>query len=65
MERMKCKGEKVVIRKAVKSYAKPLIEYLNIIGGESEFLTFEISEFGVSVLKKHWVNGEEDSYEEK
>jgi len=30
----------VVIRKATKSDAKSLIDYLDIIGGESDFLTF-------------------------
>ncbi|WP_010238463.1 GNAT family N-acetyltransferase [Clostridium arbusti] len=40
---------KVIIRKAVQSDAKGLIEYLNIIGGESNFLTFGIGEFGGSI----------------
>lgn len=40
---------KVIIRKAVQSDAKGLIEYLNIIGGESNFLTFGIGEFEVSI----------------
>jgi RimJ/RimL family protein N-acetyltransferase len=37
---------KIIIKKAVKSDAKALIEYLNIIGGESDFLTFGIGQFG-------------------
>lgn len=40
---------KVIIRKAIKSDAKALIEYLNIIGGESDFLTFGIGQFGRSI----------------
>jgi RimJ/RimL family protein N-acetyltransferase len=39
----------IVIRKAVKSDSKVLIEYLNIIGGESDFLTFGTGEFGRSI----------------
>ena len=41
-------NEKVKIRKAVKSDAASLIEYLNIIGGESDFLTFGPGEFARS-----------------
>ena len=41
--------EKVAIRKAETSDAAALIEYLNIIGGESDFLTFGPGEFGRSV----------------
>ncbi len=40
---------KIIIREAVKEDAKLLIEYLNTIGGESDFLTFGIGEFGKSV----------------
>jgi RimJ/RimL family protein N-acetyltransferase len=39
----------IVIRKAVKSDSKVLIEYLNTIGGESDFLTFGTGEFGRSI----------------
>lgn len=41
--------ENIVIRKAVKNDAKALISYLDIIGGESDFLTFGAGEFGASV----------------
>jgi len=41
--------EKVTIRKAEISDAAALIEYLNIISGESDFLTFGPGEFGRSV----------------
>lgn len=41
--------EKVIIRKANKSDAKALVDYLNIIGGESDYLTFGAGEFGKSV----------------
>lgn len=41
--------EKIIIRKVNKSDAKALIEYLNVIGGESDFLTFGIGQFGISV----------------
>lgn len=40
---------KAIIRKADKSDAKALIEYLNIIGGESDFLTFGIGQFEKTV----------------
>ncbi|EJP6473544.1 GNAT family N-acetyltransferase [Clostridium botulinum] len=49
MKEINLDGEKVIIRKANKFYAKELIKYLNIIGGESDFLTFRIGEFGRSV----------------
>ncbi|MCY6958510.1 GNAT family N-acetyltransferase [Clostridium brassicae] len=49
MKEMKVKNEQIIIREAKKSDAKALIEYLNIIGGESDFLTFGIGEFGRSV----------------
>lgn len=42
-------NEKVIIRKANTSDAKALIKYLNIIGGESDFLTFGMGQFGRSV----------------
>ncbi len=38
MKEMKVNDEKVIIRKANKSDAKALIEYLNVIGEESDFL---------------------------
>jgi RimJ/RimL family protein N-acetyltransferase len=41
--------EKVTIRNATISDAAALIEYLDIIGGESDFLTFGPGEFGRSV----------------
>lgn len=49
MKEISNSSEKVIIRKAVKSDAKALIEYLNIIGGESDFLTFGIGQFGRSI----------------
>lgn len=49
MKEMKVKDEKVIISKANKSDAKSLIEYLNVIGGESDFLTFGAGQFGRSV----------------
>lgn len=49
MKEFNVNNEKVIIRKANKSDAKALIEYLNVIGGESDFLTFGIGEFGESV----------------
>ncbi|SNS72645.1 Protein N-acetyltransferase, RimJ/RimL family [Anaerovirgula multivorans] len=49
MEEINVNNEKVIIRKANKSDAKSLIEYLNIIGGESDFLTFRTGEFGRSI----------------
>jgi len=49
MKEMNINDEKVIIRKAKKSDAKALIEYLNVIGGESDFLTFGIGEFEKSV----------------
>ena len=42
-------SEKPKIRKASSSDAASLIEYLNIIGSESDFLTFGKGEFGRSI----------------
>lgn len=41
--------KKIIIRKALKSDAKALIEYLEVIGGESDFLTFSKGQFGRSI----------------
>jgi RimJ/RimL family protein N-acetyltransferase len=49
MKKIGNNSEKVVIRKAVKSDAKALIEYFNIIGGESDFLTFGTGQFERSI----------------
>ncbi len=49
MKEMMINNEKVIIRKSIKSDAKALIEYLNVIGGESDYLTFGIGEFELSV----------------
>ena len=45
MKELNSKYGKIIIRKAVKPDAKELIEYLNIIGGESDFLTFGAGQF--------------------
>lgn len=49
MKEIKVNDEKVIIRKANKIDASALIEYLNVIGGESDFLTFGREEFGRDV----------------
>lgn len=49
MSNIRINNEKVIIRKADKQDAKKLVEYLNIIGGESDYLTFGAGEFGKSV----------------
>ncbi|AKN30983.1 acetyltransferase [Clostridium carboxidivorans P7] len=45
MSDIKCSKKDFLIRKAVKEDGKALIEYLNIIGGESDFLTFGKDEY--------------------
>lgn len=45
MKEIKIINENVIIRKGIKSDAKSLIEYLNLIGGESDFLTFGAGEY--------------------
>ncbi|MCY6483808.1 GNAT family protein [Clostridium aestuarii] len=52
MKEIKVKDEKIIIRKANKADAKALIEYLNVIGGESDFLTFAAGEFGRNVYEE-------------
>lgn len=49
MKEINVNGENIVIRKANKLDAKALIEYLNVIGGESDFLTFGAGQLDVSV----------------
>ena len=49
MREINVNGEKVIIRKANKSDAKELVEYVNIIGGQSDFLTFGVGEFNISI----------------
>jgi RimJ/RimL family protein N-acetyltransferase len=49
MKELNVRDEKVIIREANKSDAKALIEYLNIIGGESDYLTFGLGEINISV----------------
>jgi RimJ/RimL family protein N-acetyltransferase len=49
MKEINVKNKKVIIREADKKDAKELIEYLNVIGGESDFLTFGTGEFNKSV----------------
>ncbi|MCD3351729.1 GNAT family N-acetyltransferase [Clostridium botulinum] len=38
-------SSKIMIRKAVKEDSKVLIEYINKVGGESDFLTFGLGEY--------------------
>jgi len=49
MKEINIKNKKVIIREADKTDAKVLIEYLNVIGGESDFLTFGIGQFDKNV----------------
>lgn len=49
MKKIIVNQEKIIIRKANQSDSKALIKYLNIIGGESDFLTFGLDEFGKTV----------------
>lgn len=49
MKELIVNGEKITIRESLKSDAKSVIDYLHIIGGESDFLTFGAGEFEMSV----------------
>lgn len=50
MEHFKLRnGDAAVIREARRSDAKALVEYVNKVGGESDFLTFGSGEFGISI----------------
>lgn len=40
MKEIMINNERIILRKGITSDSKSLIEYLNIIGGESDFLTF-------------------------
>lgn len=50
MKEVKLKnGETAILRNPTKEDAKAMIDYLNIVGGESDFLTFGENEFKVSL----------------
>lgn len=49
MKELKIRNQRVIIREAVKSDAGPLLEYVNTVGGESDFLTFSAGQFGSSI----------------
>lgn len=40
---------KVIVREALQSDAKELIEYLNLVGGESDYLSFGANEFPLDI----------------
>lgn len=53
MEEIYTNSEKItIVRKGVKSDAAEIIKYLNIIGGESDFLTFGAGQFGKSIKQE-------------
>ena len=54
MKECNSKTVKIIIRKAVKSDAEQLIRYLNIIGGESDFLTFGPGQFEKTVEQEEY-----------
>lgn len=49
MKKIQVNGKEVVIRRAVKSDAKGLLDYLDIIGVESDFLTFGAEGLGITL----------------
>lgn len=49
MKEININDKKIIIRKVEKCDAKALIKYLNIIGGESDFLTFGAGQFDMSI----------------
>lgn len=49
MKEININNERAIIRRATKSDAESLIKYLNIIGGESDFLTFTAGEIGITI----------------
>lgn len=50
--------KKIIIRKVEASDAKSLVEFINKVGGESDFLTFGLGEFGRSVeQEKDFIEG--------
>ncbi len=49
MKRIEVRGKEAVIRRAVKSDAQALLDYLDMIGGESDFLTFGAEGLGITL----------------
>lgn len=55
-------NKKAIIRKANTKDAQEIINYLNKIGGESDFLTFGENEFNISLENEEkYINSHEDS----
>jgi len=52
MDDIKIDHEKVIIREVNKSDAKELVKYLNVIGGETDNLTFGAGGFGKTVVQE-------------
>lgn len=52
MKEINVSDKKIIIRKANKYDAEALIGYLNVIGGESDFLTFGTGQFGSTVQQE-------------
>lgn len=55
-------NKKAIIRKASTKDAQEIIDYLNKIGGESDFLTFGKNEFNISLENEEkYINSHEDT----
>ncbi|MEL7648798.1 MAG: GNAT family protein [Sedimentibacter sp.] len=45
-------GEKLIIRRSKKSDAKDLVDYINSVAGETDYLSFGVGEFGMTVQQE-------------
>jgi RimJ/RimL family protein N-acetyltransferase len=52
MKKIRIKNRKIIIRKAIKSDASELVNYLNSISKESDYLTFGEGEVGVTIKQE-------------
>ena len=51
MKKFEANGNEITIREATKKDAQSMIEYINIIASESDFLTFGPGEFHITFIE--------------
>ena len=52
MKEIKINGEKLIIRRTNKSDAEALVDYINTVAGETDYLSFGIGEFDMNVQQE-------------
>lgn len=52
MREIMINGEKLIIRRSKKSDANALVDYINSVAGETDYLSFGVGEFGMTVQQE-------------